>query len=60
MVFVFYYIYCFVFYTQFKEAPSGKDLPDNLEKVKFSSMAWTHDHKGLLYNVSTVTGACLL
>uniref|UniRef100_A0A8W8NEQ2 Prolyl endopeptidase n=1 Tax=Magallana gigas TaxID=29159 RepID=A0A8W8NEQ2_MAGGI len=35
---------------QFKEAPSGKDLADTLEKVKFSSMAWTHDHKGLFYN----------
>lgn len=35
---------------KFKKAPSGEDLPDTLKHVKFSSMAWTHDHKGLFYN----------
>ena len=39
---------------QFKKAPSGEDLPDTLKHVKFSSMAWTHDHKGIFYNVSDV------
>ena len=42
-------------YLQFKKAPSGEDLPDTLKHVKFSSMAWTHDHKGIFYNVSDKT-----
>ncbi|KAL5013132.1 hypothetical protein ScPMuIL_007402 [Solemya velum] len=35
---------------KFKRAPHGEDLKDILEKVKFSSMAWTHDNKGIFYN----------
>ena len=27
-------------------------LADSLENAKFTSMAWTHDNKGLFYNVS--------
>ncbi|ESP02643.1 hypothetical protein LOTGIDRAFT_199566 [Lottia gigantea] len=34
----------------FKKAPSGEDLPDVLERCKFSSMAWMHDHTGFFYN----------
>jgi prolyl oligopeptidase len=32
-----------------EEGTAGK-LEDKLEYVKFSSMAWTHDHKGFFYN----------
>lgn len=33
----------------------GKEqLPDSLENAKFTSMTWTHDNKGLFYNVRLV------
>ncbi|PVD32016.1 hypothetical protein C0Q70_07442 [Pomacea canaliculata] len=35
---------------KFQKAPSGEEMSDVLRHVKFSSMAWTHDHKGLFYN----------
>lgn len=37
---------------KFKDIEKNEDLEDTLEKVKFSSMAWTHDNKGIFYNVS--------
>lgn len=30
-----------------------KDLQEVLENVKFSCLEWTHDNKGVFYNVST-------
>jgi prolyl oligopeptidase len=36
---------------KFKKVPSGEDLPDVLRKVKFSVTAWTHDNKGVFYNM---------
>ncbi|CAL1541986.1 unnamed protein product [Lymnaea stagnalis] len=35
---------------KFKKAPSSEDLPDVIERVKFSSMTWLHDHIGFFYN----------
>uniref|UniRef100_A0A2K5D4T6 Prolyl endopeptidase n=1 Tax=Aotus nancymaae TaxID=37293 RepID=A0A2K5D4T6_AOTNA len=35
---------------KFMKVDGAKELPDVLEKVKFSCMAWTHDRKGMFYN----------
>jgi prolyl oligopeptidase len=32
-----------------KDVTTGKDLPDKLEKAKFSSIEWTKDGKGFFY-----------
>ncbi|XP_045134986.1 prolyl endopeptidase-like isoform X2 [Portunus trituberculatus] len=35
--------------VHFKKVSTGEDFPEILHKVKFSSLAWTHDHKGIFY-----------
>ncbi|XP_043940117.1 prolyl endopeptidase-like [Protopterus annectens] len=35
---------------KFMKVDDEKELPDILERVKFSSLAWTHDAKGIFYN----------
>ncbi|XP_031639763.1 prolyl endopeptidase-like [Contarinia nasturtii] len=32
-----------------RDVESGKDYPDLLQNIKFTSMTWTHDNKGLFY-----------
>lgn len=32
------------------DVESRKTLPDLLKNVKFSSLSWTHDNKGVFYN----------
>uniref|UniRef100_A0A0F7ZB81 Prolyl endopeptidase n=1 Tax=Crotalus adamanteus TaxID=8729 RepID=A0A0F7ZB81_CROAD len=35
---------------KFMKVDSAEELPDTLEMVKFSCMAWTHDGRGMFYN----------
>lgn len=35
-----------------RNVESEEDYPDLLERVKFSSITWTHDNKGIFYGVS--------
>lgn len=36
--------------VKFKNIDTDEELPDVLTHVKFSSLAWTHDHLGVFYN----------
>ncbi|KAG1663659.1 Prolyl endopeptidase [Nymphon striatum] len=38
------------FDIKFINVEDGKELPDVIEKAKFSSIAWTHDDKGIFYS----------
>ena len=44
-----------LFLSQFMKVDGQEQLPDTLENAKFTSMAWTHDNKGLFYNVRTTS-----
>lgn len=35
-----------------RNTETGEDYRDNLERTKFSTIAWTHDNKGFFYSVS--------
>jgi prolyl oligopeptidase len=36
---------------QFRESPSGVDLPDTITGVKHSDLAWLPDNSGIFYSV---------
>lgn len=37
-----------------RDTETGEDYPDNLERTKFSTIAWTHDNKGFFYSVGKI------
>lgn len=38
---------------KFRNVETGEDFPETLLNVKFVSIAWTKDNKGVFYGVST-------
>lgn len=38
---------------RFRNVETGEDYPDVLQRVKYTSLAWNKDSKGLFYNVRT-------
>lgn len=40
---------------KFRDVETGGDYLDVLEHVRYTSLAWTHDNKGIFYNVSFQT-----
>lgn len=38
--------------VKIKSIPSGEDLEDIVEFVKYSGIEWTHDNKGFFYSVN--------